>query len=202
MEETPARMIFNLPNSLTISRILVIPIFVAAFFVEGAPARWVALAIFVAAAATDFFDGYFARRNRQATDFGRFLDPIADKLLVATALLMLAGFGRITGYALIAATIILLREIVVSGLREYLSGFKIEVPVSPLAKTKTAVQMVAIGFLIVGDVGPKELPTVRIGEILLWLAALLSVIAAYGYFRAGLPHIIKDDEPGKTSPAE
>jgi cardiolipin synthase len=195
-------MILNLPNTLTMSRILVIPVFVVAFFIEGEAVRWVTLAIFIAAAATDFLDGYLARRTSQATDFGRFLDPIADKLLVATALLMLAGFGRIAGFALIAATIILLREIIVSGLREYLGGLKITVPVSPLAKAKTAVQMVAIGFLIVGDVGPEGLPSVLIGEILLWLAALLTVITAYGYLRAGLPHIIKGDEPGKTSPAE
>ena len=195
-------MILNLPNCLTMSRILVIPVFVVMFFVEGGSARWVTLAIFAAAAATDFLDGYLARRNRQATDFGRFLDPIADKLLVATALLMLAGFGRITGFALIAAAIILLREIIVSGLREYLGGLKVAVPVSPLAKYKTAVQMVAISFLIVGDVGPEKLPTVLIGEILLWLAALLTVVTAYSYLRAGLPHIIKGDEPGRTSPAE
>jgi len=192
----------NLPNSLTMSRILAIPLFVGMFFIEGEPARWIALAIFVAAAATDFLDGYLARRNAQATDFGRFLDPIADKLLVATALLMLAGFGRIGGFALIAATIILLREIVVSGLREYLGGLKIVVPVSPLAKAKTTVQMTALGFLIVGDVGPVALPTVLIGEILLWLAALLTVVTAYGYLRAGLPHIIKGEKPGKTSPAK
>ncbi len=189
----------NLPNSLTMSRILAIPLFVGMFFVNGESARWIALAIFVAAAATDFLDGYLARRNAQATDFGRFLDPIADKLLVATALLMLAGFGRIAGFALIAATIILLREIVVSGLREYLGGLKIAVPVSPLAKAKTAVQMLAIGFLIVGDVGPEALPTVLIGEILLWLAALLTVVTAYHYLCAGLPHIIKGEEPGKTN---
>ncbi|MHA1537731.1 MAG: CDP-diacylglycerol--glycerol-3-phosphate 3-phosphatidyltransferase [Alphaproteobacteria bacterium] len=195
-------MILNLPNSLTISRIVAIPVFAAAFFVEGNAARWVALAIFAAAAVTDFLDGFLARRNRQATDFGRFLDPIADKLLVATALLMLAGFGRIAGFALIAAAIILLREIVVSGLREYLGGLKIVVPVSNLAKWKTAVQMVAISFLIVGDAGPEALPVVLIGEVLLWLAALLTFITGYGYLRAGLPHIIKGDEPGKTNPAE
>lgn len=202
MEETAARMILNLPNSLTISRILAIPVFVAAFFVGGDAGRWVALGIFAAAAVTDFLDGYLARRNEQATDFGRFLDPIADKLLVATALLMLAGFGRIAGFALIAATIILLREIIVSGLREYLGGLKIAVPVSRLAKGKTAVQMVAIGFLIIGDAGPEGLPTGLIGEGLLWLAALLTVITAYSYFRAGLPHIVKGEDPGKASPAE
>ena len=183
-------MILNLPNTLTLSRIVVIPVFVGAFFIEGEAARWVALAIFIAAAVTDFLDGYLARRNRQATEFGRFLDPIADKLLVATALLMLAGFGRIAGFALIAAAIILLREIIISGLREYLGGLKIAVPVSRLAKAKTAIQMVAIGVLIIGDVGPEALPVVLIGEILLWLAALLTVITAYGYLRAGLPHIV------------
>jgi len=196
-------MLLNLPNLLTLSRVAVIPVFVAAFFLEGALANWVALGLFVAAGLTDYFDGFFARRREQASDFGRFLDPIADKLLVATALLMLAGFGRIAGLALVAAAIILLREIVISGLREYLGGLKIAVPVSRLAKWKTAVQMVAIGVLIVGAAGPADFPTVIVGEVLLWLAAALTVVTGYDYMRTGLRHILgRDDEAAAGGAAE
>ncbi|HUT50424.1 MAG TPA: CDP-diacylglycerol--glycerol-3-phosphate 3-phosphatidyltransferase [Alphaproteobacteria bacterium] len=196
-------MILNLPNVLTLSRVAVIPVFVGAFFLEGALANWVALGLFVAAGATDFFDGFFARRRAQSSDFGRFLDPIADKLLVATALLMLAGFGRIAGVALIAAAIILLREIVISGLREYLGGLNVEVPVSRLAKWKTTVQMVAIGVLIVGTAGPPDVPIVLIGEVLLWAAALLTVVTGYDYLRAGMRHILgRDDEAQAGGAAE
>jgi len=196
-------MILNLPNVLTLSRVAVIPVFVGAFFLEGALANWVALGLFVAAGATDFFDGFFARRRAQSSDFGRFLDPIADKLLVATALLMLAGFGRIAGVALIAAAIILLREIVISGLREYLGGLNVAVPVSKLAKWKTTVQMVAIGFLIVGAAGPAAMPTVLVGEVLLWTAAVLTIVTGYDYMRAGMRHILgRDDEAQAGGAAE
>jgi cardiolipin synthase len=194
-------MILNLPNVLTLSRVAVIPVFVAAFFLPSPLANWVALGLFVAAGATDYFDGFFARRRDEASDFGRFLDPIADKLLVATALLMLAGFGRIAGHALIAAAIILLREIVISGLREYLGGLKVTVPVSKLAKWKTTVQMVAIGFLIVGAAGPAGFPTVLIGEVLLWLAALLTIVTGYDYMRAGMRHILSRDDEARAGGA-
>ena len=194
-------MILNLPNVLTLSRVAVIPVFVAAFFLASPLANWVALGLFVAAGATDYLDGFFARRREQSSDFGRFLDPIADKLLVATALLMLAGFGRIAGHALIAAAIILLREIVISGLREYLGGLKVTVPVSKLAKWKTTVQMVAIGFLIVGAAGPAGFPTVLTGEVLLWLAALLTAVTGYDYLRAGMRHILGRDEQARAGGA-
>lgn len=194
-------MILNLPNVLTLSRVAVIPVFVASFFLPSPLANWVALGLFVAAGATDYFDGFFARRRDEASDFGRFLDPIADKLLVATALLMLAGFGRIAGHALIAAAIILLREIVISGLREYLGGLKVTVPVSKLAKWKTSVQMVAIGFLIVGGAGPAGFPTVLIGEVLLWIAALLTAVTGYDYLRAGMRHILGRDDGARAGGA-
>ena len=182
-------MLLNLPNLLTLSRVAVIPVFVAAFFLEGALANWVALGLFVAAGLTDYFDGFFARRREQASDFGRFLDPIADKLLVATALLMLAGFGRIAGLALVAAAIILLREIVISGLREYLGGLKIAVPVSRLAKWKTAVQMVALAVLLVAPAVQDAAPQLTlVGLLLLWLAALLTLWTGYDYLRAGIRH--------------
>jgi cardiolipin synthase len=194
-------MILNLPNVLTLSRVAVIPVFVASFFLASPLANWVALGLFIAAGATDYFDGFFARRREQSSDFGRFLDPIADKLLVATALLMLAGFGRIAGVAIIAAAIILLREIVISGLREYLGGLKITVPVSKLAKWKTTVQMVAIGFLIVGAAGPAAMPTVLVGEVLLWAAAVLTVVTGYDYMRAGMRHILGRDDGARAGGA-
>ncbi|MEJ2121671.1 MAG: CDP-diacylglycerol--glycerol-3-phosphate 3-phosphatidyltransferase [Alphaproteobacteria bacterium] len=194
-------MILNLPNVLTLSRVAVIPVFVASFFLESPLANWVALGLFVAAGATDYFDGFFARRREQSSDFGRFLDPIADKLLVATALLMLAGFGRIAGVALIAAAIVLLREIVISGLREYLGALNVTVPVSKLAKWKTTVQMVAIGFLIVGAAGPAAMPTVLVGEILLWIAALLTIVTGYDYMRAGMRHILGRDDGARAGGA-
>jgi cardiolipin synthase len=194
-------MILNLPNVLTLSRVAVIPVFVASFFLESPLANWVALGLFVAAGATDYFDGFFARRRAQSSDFGRFLDPIADKLLVATALLMLAGFGRIAGVTLVAAAIILLREIVISGLREYLGGLDVTVPVSKLAKWKTTVQMVAIGFLIVGAAGPAAMPTVLVGEVLLWIAALLTIVTGYDYMRAGMRHILGRDDGARAGGA-
>jgi cardiolipin synthase len=186
-------MILTLPNILTISRVLVIPVFVALFFVEATWAPWAALGVFAAAAVTDFLDGLIARRAGQYSEFGRFLDPLADKLLVAAALLILAGFGNIAGATLIAAAIILLREIVVSGLREFLGGLHIVVKVTPLAKWKTTIQMVALGFLIVGKAGPEGFPTVLVGEVLLWLAAALTVVTGYDYLRAGLKHIVASD---------
>ncbi|MBM3573553.1 MAG: CDP-diacylglycerol--glycerol-3-phosphate 3-phosphatidyltransferase, partial [Alphaproteobacteria bacterium] len=151
-------MFLSLPNLLTLSRIVVIPVLVALFYVDGAAARWLACALFTAACITDYFDGYLARIWRQDTDFGRFLDPIADKLLVGSALFMLVAMDHISGLTVLPALVILCREILVSGLREFLAGIKLRVPVSRLAKWKTTIQMVAIGFLIVGDAGPPPLP--------------------------------------------
>jgi CDP-diacylglycerol---glycerol-3-phosphate 3-phosphatidyltransferase len=179
----------SLPNLLTLSRILVIPIVVASFYVTGDYARWFACALFSAAAFTDWLDGHMARRWEQQSDLGRFLDPIADKLLVAATLFMLTATSRLSTGALLPALVILCREILVSGLREYLAGLRVGLPVSRLAKWKTAIQMVAIGFLIVGDAGPAFLPVVGIGELLLWAAALLTLVTGYDYLRAGLSHM-------------
>ena len=148
----------SLPNLLTLSRILAIPVVVATFYVPGDYARWFACALFSAAGVTDWLDGHMARRWQQQSEIGRFLDPIADKLLVSATLFMLTTFGRLSAAAVLPALVILCREILVSGLREYLAGLRVGVPVSRLAKWKTAIQMVAIGFLIVGDAGPGVLP--------------------------------------------
>jgi len=197
-------MFLSLPNLLTLSRIVVIPVLVALFYVDGAAARWLACALFTAACITDYFDGYLARIWRQDTDFGRFLDPIADKLLVGSALFMLVAMDHISGLTVLPALVILCREILVSGLREFLAGIKLRVPVSRLAKWKTTIQMVAIGFLIVGDAGPPPLPIMLIGEVGLWLAAGLTLVTGYDYLVVGLRHITDDRtaERGATDRAE
>ena len=181
----------SLPNLLTVSRILVIPIVIGSFYVSGDYARWFACALFSAAAVTDWLDGHMARRWQQQSEIGRFLDPIADKLLVSATLFMLTAFGRLSAQAVLPALVILCREILVSGLREYLAGLRVGMPVSRLAKWKTVIQMVAIGFLIVGDAGPAFLPVRPIGEFLLWLAALLTLVTGYDYLHAGFRHMAR-----------
>jgi CDP-diacylglycerol---glycerol-3-phosphate 3-phosphatidyltransferase len=189
---------FSVPNLLTYARIAAVPAVVACMYGAdimqgGLWLRWVALAIFIAAGVTDFFDGYFARAWRQHSTFGRMLDPIADKLLVASCLLMLAANGTIKGWSLWAAIVILCREILVSGLREYLAELRVSVPVTRLAKWKTTGQLVAVGFLVLGDAGDRILPVVTpIGLTLLWLSALLTLYTGYDYFRAGVRHLIEE----------
>lgn len=185
----------NLPNLLTYARIAAVPLVVICFFMEGRlhgseTARWWALGIFVIASLTDWLDGYLARAWQQTSTIGRMLDPIADKLLVAAALLLLAADGTIAGWSTWAAIVILCREILVSGLREYLAELKVSVPVTRLAKWKTATQMVAIGFLLAGPAGDLVMPYVtKTGITLLWVAALITLYTGYDYFRAGLRHI-------------
>jgi len=182
-------LLTSLPNLLTLSRILVIPVVIASFYVPGDYARWFACALFSAAAVTDWLDGHMARRWQQQSEIGRFLDPIADKLLVSATLFMLTAFDRLSAQAVLPALVILCREILVSGLREYLAGLRIGMPVSRLAKWKTVIQMTAIGILIVGDAGPGFLPVAGIGETLLWIAALLTLVTGYDYLVAGLRHM-------------
>jgi cardiolipin synthase len=188
-------LLTSLPNLLTLSRILAIPVVVATFYVSGDYARWFACALFSAAGFTDWLDGHMARRWEQQSELGRFLDPIADKLLVAATLFMLTATGRLSAQAILPALVILCREILVSGLREYLAGLRVGLPVSRLAKWKTGIQMVAIGILIVGDAGPAFLPVVGIGELLLWVAALLTLVTGYDYLRAGLTHMTGSPQP-------
>ncbi len=187
-------MITSLPNILTYGRIALVPALVACFFFEGETAEWTALAIFAIAGLTDFLDGLIARAWHLQSDIGRMLDPIADKLLVASTLVMLTSNGRIAGFTLIAAVIILCREILVSGLREYLAEVKVSVPVSRLAKWKTAVQMVAIGFLLAGDAGNALFAySTTVGIVGLWIAAILTLYTGYDYLRAGIVHVIDYD---------
>jgi cardiolipin synthase len=183
---------FNLPNVLTYGRVAAVPIVVACmFWPDEFWMRWVALGIFAIAAITDFFDGYLARVWSQQSTLGKMLDPIADKLLVAATLLMLVADRTINSWSIWAAIVILSREILVSGLREYLAELRVSVPVSTVAKWKTTLQLVAIGFLIVGPAGEHVLPgTVMIGLVLLWIAALLTLYTGWDYFRAGIHHIV------------
>src|SRR5499427_5986783 len=189
---------FALPNILTYARIAAVPAVVACLYWQdilrgGIWLRWVALALFIAAAVTDFFDGYLARKWGEQSAFGRMLDPIADKLLVASCLLMLAADGTIRGWSLWAAIVILCREILVSGLREYLAELRVSVPVTQLAKWKTTLQLVAVGFLIAGKAGDALLTVFTpIGLTLLWLSALLTLYTGWDYFRAGVRHLIEE----------
>lgn len=187
-----------LPNILTYGRIVAVPVVVGCMFYQdildgGLWLRWVALAVFVAAGISDFLDGYFARIWGQQSSLGRMLDPIADKLLVASCLLMLAAESTIHGWALFAAVVILCREILVSGLREYLAELRVSVPVTRLAKWKTTLQLVAIGFLIAGEAGDAIVPVfTKIGITLLWLSALLTLYTGWDYLQAGLRHLTDD----------
>ena len=183
-------MITTLPNLLTLSRIAVIPILVGLFFLDGAAPRWVALGFFTLAGITDFFDGYLARTRGQYSALGRFLDPVADKVLIAAVILMLVAFDRISGLTILPALVILMREIMVSGLREFLADLHVRVPVSRLAKWKTTIQMIALGFLIVGEASPDWIPAILIGDIGVWLAAGLTLVTGYDYMRAGLRHML------------
>lgn len=177
--------LFSLPNLLTYGRIVAVPVVVGLLFYSNEDwARWVALAVYALAAITDFFDGYLARRLDQFSPLGQMLDPIADKLLIASCLLMLAADGTIAGWSLWAAIIILCREILVSGLREHLAGMQVSVPVSQLAKWKTVVQILAVGFLIAGPAGEVVLPhNTLIGITLLWISAVITLLTGYDYCR-------------------
>ena len=176
------------------------PLVVLCFYLEGRLqstdfARWSALVIFLLASITDYLDGYLARAWQQTSNIGRMLDPIADMLLVSTCLLLLAAVAdrTIAGWSLWAAIIILCREVLVSGLREYLAELKVSVPVTQLAKWKTAAQMVAIAFLLLGPAGDKIVPYwTQLGITLLWLSAVLTLYTGYDYFRAGVKHIIDE----------
>ncbi|MDF2619754.1 MAG: CDP-diacylglycerol/glycerol-3-phosphate 3-phosphatidyltransferase [Xanthobacteraceae bacterium] len=188
-----------LPNLLTYGRCVAVPLVAACLFwsdiLEGGLwLRWMALAIYIVAAITDFFDGYLARVWSQQSAIGRMLDPIADKLLVSTSLLMLASDGTIRGWSMWAAIVILCREILVSGLREFLAELRVSVPVTRLAKWKTTAQLVAVAVLLAGPAADKLVPGITLfGLILLWIAALLTLYTGWDYFRAGARHLIEDD---------
>ncbi len=186
-------MLTDLPNLLTLSRIAAIPLLVAVVAVRTPATDLLACVVFSAAAITDYFDGKIARGRRQMSDIGRMMDPIADKLLVGAALMLLAGQDRLSVWGLYPAIVILLREILVSGLREYLAGLKVGLPVTALAKWKTGFQMGALGTLLAGDSTARLLhlqflPVSIIGEAMLWVAAALTLWTGWDYLVAGLRH--------------
>ena len=181
-------MKFNLSNLLTLSRIIVIPIIVMLIYLKSPFYGWIAFVLFCIAGITDFFDGYFARIRNEISNLGTFLDPIADKLLVAAVILILTSKGVIADWETIPALIILLREIAVSGLREYLAEIKVSVPVSKIAKLKTSLQLVALGILILSESGITIVPILLLGKIGLWLAALMTLYTGYDYLRSGFKH--------------
>ncbi len=190
-------MLTKIPNMLTIGRIAAIPLLIVALiFLEAPLANWIAFSLYTVACITDFFDGYLARVLGQQSAFGRFLDPIADKLLVASVLLALVGVDRINDVTVLPAAVILCREILVSGLREFLAEVRVRMPVTALAKWKTTIQMLALGFLLVGPVGPDfgPLTTTEIGIIGLWGAALLTLITGADYLIVGIRQIANVDK--------
>ena len=181
-------MKLNLANILTICRILVIPIIVALIYLKSPFYGWLAFILFCLASITDYFDGYIARIRNEVSNLGTFLDPIADKLLVASVILILTSKEVIADWETIPALIILLLEIAVSGLREYLAGIKVSVPVSKIAKLKTSLQLIALAILILSESGISFIPILFIGKIALWSAAILTLYTGYDYLRSGLKH--------------
>ena len=184
---------FNLPNLLTLFRIALVPVFALAFAIPGETGKFVAFGVFCLAGISDALDGLAARKLKAYSDFGRMLDPIADKVLVATALMMLVAGGAFDGWKLVPALVILAREILVSGLREFLAGVRVSVPVTSIAKMKTTIQMIAIGAMILGPIADKVIPGAQaFAYVALWVAAALTVYTGYIYFRAGLVHVRPD----------
>ncbi|MBA1339797.1 MAG: CDP-diacylglycerol--glycerol-3-phosphate 3-phosphatidyltransferase/cardiolipin synthase [Pelagibacterales bacterium] len=191
-------MLKKIPNILTIGRIIIVPFFVLAFYLPGFYGDLTAFALFVIASFTDFLDGMLARMLGEESRLGELLDPIADKIIVATALILLVMSGTIRHYEVIAAIIILTREILISGLREFLAKGQIKLPVSNLAKLKTFLQMIAISLLLTGKTGNKILNfqdynAQTIGIILLWLSAFLTLYTGYEYLRKGIDHAMSED---------
>ena len=190
----------KIPNILTIGRIIIVPIFVLSFFIPGIVGDLVPFFLFILASFTDFLDGLLARLYKEESKLGELLDPIADKILVAAALVLLIMNGIIKNYEVIAAIVILTREILISGLREFLAKRKeASLPVSSLAKFKTFIQMLSIAMLLTGETGNKiinfqDYNAQTIGIILLWIAAFLTIYTGYDYLRKGIDSAISDDE--------
>ena len=191
-------MLNKIPNILTIGRIIIVPFFVLAFYLPGFYGDLTACVLFVIASFTDFLDGMLARMIGEESKLGELLDPIADKIIVATALILLVMSQTIRHYEVIAAIIILTREILISGLREFLARGQIKLPVTNLAKLKTFLQMLAIALLLTGETGNKILNfqdynAQTIGIILLWLSAFLTLYTGYEYLRKGIDHALSED---------
>ena len=191
-------MKFKFPNYLTIGRIIIVPVFVFAFYLPGFYGDVIPFALFVIASFTDFLDGLLARLYKEESKLGELLDPIADKIIVSSALILLVMNQTIQNYEVIAAIIILTREILISGLREFLADVQIKIPVSNLAKSKTFIQMLSIAILLTGETGNKiinleDYNAQTIGIVLLWLAAFLTLYTGYDYVRKAIEHFISED---------
>jgi len=192
-------MKFKIPNILTIGRIIIVPFFVVSFFLPGFYGEIIPFLLFILASFTDFLDGLLARLYKEESKLGELLDPIADKIIVSAALILLVMNGTIQNYEVIAAIIILTREILISGLREFLADVQIKIPVSNLAKSKTFIQMFSIAILLTGETGNKiinfeDYNAQTVGIILLWLSAFLTLYTGYDYVRKGIEHVISEDE--------
>jgi CDP-diacylglycerol--glycerol-3-phosphate 3-phosphatidyltransferase len=193
----------SLPNLLTLARIVLVPLFVIAFFIPGDSGRWIVFVLFCLAGITDAIDGMIARRLGAVTSFGRMLDPIADKLIVSAALLMLASDRTIQGVHLVPALVILCREILVSGLREFLAQADVSLPVTRVAKAKTTVQVVAIAALIASSASERMLPGVTTAALVgLWVAAGLTFYTGFEYMKAGLVHARTEPKSPKKPSSE
>ena len=188
----------KIPNILTIGRIIIVPIFVLSFFIPGFFGDLIPFFLFVLASFTDFLDGLLARLFKEESKLGELLDPIADKILVAAALILLVMNGTIKNYEVIAAIIILTREILISGLREFLAKGSVKMPATSLSKLKTFLQMLSISILLTGESGNKiinfqDYNAQTIGIILLWLSSFLTLYTGYEYIRKGIDHAINED---------
>ena len=191
-------MNLKIPNILTIGRIIIVPVFVISFFLPGLYGDLIPFFLFVSASFTDFLDGLLAKILKEESKLGELLDPIADKILVSAALVLLVMNETIKNYEVIAAIIILTREILISGLREFLAKIKISIPVTNLAKFKTFLQMFSISILLTGDAGNKiinfeDYNAQTIGVILLWVSAFLTLYTGYSYVAKGIDHAISED---------
>ena len=192
-------MKFKIPNILTIGRIIIVPFFVVSFFLPGFYGEIIPFLLFLLASFTDFLDGLLARLYKEESKLGELLDPIADKIIVSAALILLVMNGTIQNYEVIAAIIILTRELLISGLREFLGKVQVQMPVTSLAKVKTFIQMFSIAILLTGEIGNtiinfEDYNAHTVGIILLWLSAFLTLYTGYDYVRKGIDHIISDDE--------
>ena len=192
-------MKFKIPNILTIGRIIIVPFFVVSFFLPGFYGEIIPFLLFLLASFTDFLDGLLARLYKEESKLGELLDPIADKIIVSAALILLVMNGTIQNYEVIAAIIILTREILISGLREFLGKVQVQMPVTSLAKVKTFIQMFSIAILLTGETGNniinfEDYNAQTVGIILLWLSAFLTLYTGYDYVRKGIDHIISEDK--------
>ena len=192
-------MKIKIPNILTIGRIIIVPFFVISFFLPGFYGEIIPFLLFILASFTDFLDGLLARLYEEESKLGELLDPIADKIIVSAALILLVMNRTIQSYEVIAAIIILIREILISGLREFLADVQVKIPVSSLAKSKTFIQMFSIAILLTGETGNKiinfeDYNAQTVGIILLWLSAFLTLYTGYDYVRKGIEHVISEDE--------